>query len=184
MSVFKTVGIAVLLAGAAAVSGCKSLDKSPNVGPCPVAATISDVERIAEIHGADTYANVGFTGQIDGVKGYCRYVGDDPIDMNIDVDFSLGRGPKAEGDHKEYRYFVAVMRRDSVVLAKKYFTLDAKFGKGQTVVRRRENVGGIIIPRAAETISGTNFEIIVGFDLTPEELEFNRAGKRFRMQTQ
>ena len=42
-------------------------------------------------------------------------------------------------------------------------------------------LGDIIIPRANNTISGSNFEILVGFDVTPQMAEFNREGKRFRI---
>ena len=31
------------------------------------------------------------------------------------------------------------------------------------------------------TDSGENFEILVGFELTPEQLQFNRDGRRFRI---
>jgi hypothetical protein len=41
-------------------------------------------------------------------------------------------------------------------------------------------VKGIVIPRATATVSGANFEILVGFDVTPEMAAFNREGKRFR----
>jgi hypothetical protein len=30
-------------------------------------------------------------------------------------------------------------------------------------------------------VSGSNFEILVGFEVTPEMAEFNRLGKRFRV---
>ena len=30
-------------------------------------------------------------------------------------------------------------------------------------------------------MSGSNFEILVGFDVTPEMADFNRLGKRFRV---
>jgi hypothetical protein len=30
-------------------------------------------------------------------------------------------------------------------------------------------------------VSGENFEILVGFDVTPEMADFNRQGKRFRI---
>ncbi|WP_262422966.1 hypothetical protein [Brevundimonas denitrificans] len=38
-----------------------------------------------------------------------------------------------------------------------------------------------MIPRAEETTSGSNFEILVGFEVTPEMAEFNRTGSRFRI---
>ena len=34
---------------------------------------------------------------------------------------------------------------------------------------------------ATQTTSGANFEILVGFDVTPEMAAFNRDGKRFRL---
>jgi hypothetical protein len=39
----------------------------------------------------------------------------------------------------------------------------------------------IEIPRANKDIAGSNFEVLVGFELTPEQLDFNRNGKRFRV---
>ena len=39
----------------------------------------------------------------------------------------------------------------------------------------------IVIPRAEATTSGDNFEILVGFDVTPQMAEFNRTGSRFRV---
>ena len=43
-----------------------------------------------------------------------------------------------------------------------------------------EHVDGITIPRANAKVSGGNFEVLVGFDVTPEMADFNRDGKRFR----
>ncbi|MDP3595239.1 MAG: Tat pathway signal sequence domain protein, partial [Phenylobacterium sp.] len=45
----------------------------------------------------------------------------------------------------------------------------------------REKIGQVTIPRATQTTSGANFEILVGFDVTPEMAAFNRDGKRFRL---
>jgi len=45
----------------------------------------------------------------------------------------------------------------------------------------RERINKIVIPRAAEGTSGENFEIIVGFELTEAQRNFNAEGKRFRV---
>ena len=37
------------------------------------------------------------------------------------------------------------------------------------------------LPRGDATTSGENFEILIGFDVTPQMAEFNRLGKRFRV---
>ena len=67
------------------------------------------------------------------------------------------------------------------MLAKEYYTVTAKFDGNSPLDGTMQTIDRITIPRADETIAGTNFEILVGFDLSEQELEFNRAGKRFRM---
>lgn len=168
----------------AGLAACEQLDTRINEGPCPVSGVLYEASRMVEVGEVERHENVGFTGSIEGVRGFCRYVGTNPITMEVEIDFSFGRGPMAGGDRRSYPYFVAVTRRDRNVLAKEEFAIDVKFDKNETLVRRRETVSGIEIPRATETVSGVNFEVIVGFELTPEQLAFNRAGKRFRMQVQ
>ncbi len=180
----RTLRLAGLSAGLLGLSACQQLNTDPNVGPCPVAGVLFDVERLVEIEGEELHENVGFTGSIEGVTGFCRYVDDNPITMEIEIDFAFGRGPSAQGLEKTYEYFVAVTRRDRVVLAKQKSTVNVKFNANQDVVRMSETVEGIVIPRATPTVSGTNFEVLVGFELTPEQLAFNRAGKRFRMNVE
>jgi hypothetical protein len=48
-------------------------------------------------------------------------------------------------------------------------------------VVKTEDVTGIVIPRADVHVSGANFEVLVGFDVTPQMAEFNRNGERFRV---
>jgi len=86
----------------------------------------------------------------------------------------------AHSDHKTYRYWVAVTDRDKAVLAKEYFDLPVTFPAGEDRVQKTEDVFGITIPRADIKVSGANFEVLVGFDVTPEMADFNRQGKRFR----
>ncbi len=184
MKLSRPVGMLGAALGVAAVAGCSSLDSRPNVGPCPVAGALYDANRLVEVVGAERHENLAFTGAIEGVKGYCRYIGDKPITMELDIDFAFGRGPQAQGDSRTYTYWIAVTRRDRAVLARENYAVDVKFDRGETEVRRTVRVDGIVIPRAAETVSGTNFEVIVGFELSPEQLAFNRAGKRFRMKVE
>lgn len=165
------------------LAGCAAFDTRPNVGPCPVAGVLYEASRLVEVVEPHTHENVGFTAEVQGVRGYCRYVGTDPISMEIDIDFAFGRGPKAEGDRKTFGYWVAVTRRDSAVIAKEYFSIDARFPRDAVILRQTERVDGIEIARANETVSGRNFEIIVGFDLSEQQLAFNRSGVRFRLQT-
>ncbi|MGD9967124.1 MAG: hypothetical protein AB7T59_11425 [Hyphomonadaceae bacterium] len=158
-------------------------DPRPNAGPCPLMGVLYDNARIVDFAEANSqrYANIEFTGEMQGVNGLCRYVGADPIAMSIEIDMAFGRGPAATSDRQTYRYWVAVARRGRAPIEKAYFDVDVRFPRGEAVVTRREEIGRIVIPRANEEVSGENFEILVGFELTPEQLQFNRDGRRFRI---
>lgn len=184
MKSIQVAGLAASVLVLGMAPGCKQLDSRPNVGPCPVTATLYDASRVVELKGIARHENVGFTGSVEGVSAFCRYVGKDPIEMEIDIKFAFGKGPKAEGTEHSYPYFVAVTRRDRSVLAKDIHAINVKFPAGATRVDLKEKVEGIVIPRATETISGTNFEVLIGFDLTPDQLAYNRSGQRFTFNVQ
>ena len=152
----------------------------PNAGPCPFVKILYDAARFVELEGGRAAsANVGYTGEIEGVSAGCAYHSDEPITVQMDILFNLGRGPQATGDQRTYRYWIAVTERNEAVLAKEYFDLPVNFEGGATASVTQEQ--SIVIPRATAETSGGNFEVLVGFDVTPEMAEFNRTGSRFRM---
>tara|TARA_R110000868_G_scaffold76499_2_gene219891 strand:- start:36451 stop:37014 length:564 start_codon:yes stop_codon:yes gene_type:complete len=178
---------AILAAAAFMLSGCQSVVGAlstpvPNIGPCPAALSLYDAHRIVQLEGGEVrYENVGFTGEILAVRSLCSYSGERPILANLELDMGFGRGPAAVGESHTYEYFVAVTRRDTAVIAKEVFPVTVRFNAGQDRVFRTETIDAISIPRANADTSGINFEILVGFELTPEELAFNRSGQRFRV---
>lgn len=153
-----------------------------NAGPCPYVKALYDAARYVEFkEGREASANVGYTGEIQGVSAGCEYKGDEPIKLAMQVLFELGKGPQAEGGSKTFHYWVAVTDRNRDVLARKDFDLTVDFPAGQDRVYKRESIDNIVIPRADANTSGANFEVLVGFDVTPQMAEFNRQGKRFRL---
>jgi hypothetical protein len=151
-----------------------------NAGPCPFVKILYDAARFVELEGGRAAAaNVGYTGEIEGVSAGCAYQSDEPITVQMDILFNLGRGPQADGDQRTYRYWIAVTERNEAVLAKEYFDLPVNFEGGATASVTEEQ--SVIIPRATAETSGGNFEVLIGFDVTPEMAEFNRTGSRFRM---
>jgi len=157
------------------------LRRSAAAGPCPYVKILYDAARYVELTGDRVAAsNVAYTGEIQGLVSDCAYEGDDPITVYTRVQFDLGRGPQAEGSGRTYRYWIAVTERNKAVLAKEYFDLPVNFEGGElTTSVTQDQV--VVIPRADATTSGDNFEILVGFDVTPEMAEFNRTGSRFRV---
>jgi len=185
---FKSVrSLAAIAAMAGLLSSCQSVqdvlsDPEPNIGPCPSALSLYDAHRIVELRNNEViYENVGFTGEILAVRSLCSYYGERPILANLEIDFGFGRGPAAQGDAKTYEFFVAVTRRDMAVMAKEVFPVSIRFPAGEDRIYRTETIDAISIPRADEGTSGVNFEILVGFELTEDQLAFNRSGQRFRV---
>jgi len=153
-----------------------------NAGPCPYVKVLYDASRYIEFKdGKESASQAGFTGEIQSLASGCAYKGDEPIQIRVEALFQLGRGPMAEGDQHVYRYWVAVTERNQAVIAKEYFDLPVTFPAGQDRVYTRETIEQITIPRADAKVSGGNFEVLIGFDVTPEMAAFNRDGKRFRV---
>jgi len=160
------------------------LSRSAAAGPCPFVKVLYDAARYVELadaagDGSVTVANVGFTGEIEGLVSDCSYQADQPITVQTRVQFNLGRGPQAQGGARTYRYWIAVTERNRAILAKQYFDLPVNFESGDSTSVTQDQT--IVIPRADATTSGDNFEILVGFDVTPAMAEFNRSGSRFRV---
>lgn len=153
-----------------------------NAGPCPFVKVLYDAARYQEFKDGREASNaVGYTGEIQGISAGCQYKSDEPIKMQMEILFEFGKGPTAEGSSKTYRYWVAVTHRNEEVIAKQYFDLPVKFPEGQERVMLSDKISQILIPRATATTSGSNFEVLVGLDVTPEMAAFNRDGKRFRV---
>jgi hypothetical protein len=110
----------------------------------------------------ESFANVAWTGEMRGVRGLCRYVGTDPIRMDLRIDMAFGRGPAASGGAHKYRYWVAVTRTNLAPITKQYFDVDVNFA-GNERMAGSEYIAEIVIPRANDSISGANFEVLVGF---------------------
>jgi len=153
-----------------------------NAGPCPFVKALYDASRIVEFKDAhEASANVVYSGEIQGISAGCEYKDNEPITVAIDVLFELGKGPQATANSKTYHYWVAVTDRNREVIARQEFDLPVSFPAGQDRVYMSDAVNHIVIPRGTNTTSGANFEILVGFDVTPQMADFNRVGKRFRV---
>ena len=157
------------------------LPQLKNAGPCPFVKTLYDASRYVEFKdNVEASANVGYTGEIQTIASTCQYKSNEPIKVQARVLFELGRGPQAQGRGKTYQYWVAVTDRNNAVLAKEWFSMPVNFPVGKDRVYVTETLGGVTIPRHDAKVSGGNFEILIGFDVTPQMADFNRQGKRFR----
>jgi hypothetical protein len=151
-----------------------------NDGPCPFVKVLYDASRITEFAGAQKSAStVAYSGEIEGLNAVCRYKGAEPITVEMMTTFAIGRGPAGTSENKAVNYWIAVTDRNRAVLTKQPFGFVAHFPKGADRVMVFQHTDKITIPRAAANITGENFEVLVGFEVTPEQAAFNREGNRF-----
>ena len=64
-------------------------------------------------------------------------------------------------------------------ILKQWMSVAPTFPAGKDRVVTTGETTQITIPRKDDTVSGANFEILVGFEVTPQMAEFNRQGSRF-----
>ena len=134
---------------------------TPNAGPCPLLGVLYDSSRMVEFTAPEErFSNVAYTAEMRGVRGLCRYTGSNPIEMSLQVDMAFGKGPAAQGSKRTYRYWVAVTRSNLAPVEKQYFDVEVDFPRGQDRMAGSEVIQKIVIPRANDTISGANFEIL------------------------
>ncbi|MEM8770699.1 MAG: hypothetical protein AAGD92_03515 [Pseudomonadota bacterium] len=172
-----------LIAALSAASGCGSnvlRSDEVNPAPCPNIVVLADAARVVEFDGEERVEDVAYSGEIINAEVGCRYSGDRPIQAAVELEMAFGKGPKGEVGEKYFTYFVAVVRKDLEVIAKQDFIAPVDFSERRTIVVKKEDIDEITIPRRGENISGVNFEIIVGFDLTAEQAIFNRSGKSLK----
>ena len=85
-----------------------------NAGPCPFVKSLYDASRYVEFkENREASANVGYTGEIQGISAGCQYKENQPIQVSMEVLFELGRGPQAGSSSKTFHYWVG--DRKSVV---------------------------------------------------------------------
>jgi hypothetical protein len=157
------------------------LPKIHNAGPCPYVKVLYDAARYIDFKdGQQASASVRYSGEIENISSICSYKLAEPIIVKARLLFEFGRGPQAPSRSATYRYWVAVTDRNHAILDKQTFALPVTFPAGQDRVTLTQDIERIVIPRKDTNVSGVNFEVLVGFEVTPQMAAFNRDGKRFR----
>ncbi len=161
------------LAGLLALAGCNS---DPNRFPptCPATAILADAADLTRFDGrGQDLTDMVIDGKITGLAGRCRENGDGrSLQTTVTVSLDLSRGPAARSRTEPVGYFVAVTRGDTI-LDKRTFELRVAFPPNTDLV----HVSGEPVQLALPTptgVTGATYRILIGFQLSPEELALNR----------
>ena len=175
-------GLRLVAAGALLVlaSGCSGNDDK-DLAPCPVAKVMgepSELTRFAEGPGRDP-TDVLFEASFRRVVGECGYdIDGGEIDVELTVVFDVLRGQANRQGEASFSYFVAVAERGEdigpqpFVHGRKAFPITAPFAQTQKSIRYSD-VLEITIPRP-DARDVRSYVLYLGFELTPEELTYNK----------
>ena len=141
-------------------------------GPCPRAVVADQAGHLTRFVGAEKDpAHVQFEAQIGDLVGDCGYDGS-TIDVDMKVQILGSRGAADKTGKATFNYFVAIARRDKTVLAREAFDATIEFPGNQTQNGIIDEITQTIPLQTGQ--DGNDFVIIVGFEMTPDELNYNR----------
>jgi hypothetical protein len=172
---FRSSARGACLVAALALAGCETLGSivTPTVPPpCPAFAKVEDAAKLTRFTGAGRdLTDVLFEAELTDIAAACSYSGD-TIDVASRIRFVISRGPADTARRADFRYFVAVSTRDKKIVGREVFDSSVEFPGNHTRASVIEELEQEIPIREGE--EGVRYVIFFGFELTEDELAFNR----------
>jgi hypothetical protein len=147
---------------------------------CPSISILANAERITLFKDGPGRDIIDITTEalIDDFRAKCtNQVDQDTYIGSVRVELSLGytasRGPANVDGKFSIPYFVSVLDLQKNVLNKVNFTINDSYGGNRYRVTDYDEVVTLTIP-VAPPLSGGDFLIYIGFQLTPEQMIYNK----------
>lgn len=165
---------AALLVG---LSGCGLFGRKAPQYDCPSTAAVADAVRQTKFHpgpGRDL-TDVQYQVRLVDVTSQCSY-DSKGVDVQMRAGFALELGPANPDRNAAYDFFVAITDPSNEIVAKRIFTTPITFPSNVGYVEHLEELQQRIpLPKGG---SAADYRIIVGLQLTKDELEYNRKYDR------
>jgi hypothetical protein len=157
------------------VSGCED---RPAAGLCPAITILGDAARVSLFKQAASQDinDLQLEARMATLGGTCHYDGDDVI-VAVEFDVEAVQGPNASITSSALPVFVAVTRLSESVSAKIVEDVQLTFEGGDRGAKALKKIDEIRIP-LGDDVSAADYEVVVGFQLTYDQLQYNRRNKR------
>lgn len=179
-----TAGAVLLPLG---LAGCGSTSEEKAVfsaaHPCPRIGVLAGADQIVVFDGRGTdITNVVVRAEIEKSALKCEYdIDDKTISLDLGFNGLAELGAAASTNEIHLNGFVAITRPDASVIRKTYVDVPLKFEKGSQKVRFLSTLEKTVLPYSDE-MDGSSYEILVGFQLSPEQLSYNRTHGPIRLK--
>ncbi len=146
---------------------------------CPTAAILDGPGELVRFATGPSNgpADVAFRAKMKSVSGLCE-MDEKSITMELNVPMEALRGPANAKGEAQFVYFVAILDKDKKVLTRTKFPMVAKFQRQETKLEFSEAVT-VTIPKKKESMP-QDYMVYLGYEMTPEELAYNRERLRGR----
>ena len=164
---------ASLLVVGVGLAGCSDSGVQKFAPACPVTGILRDGADITRFRAAGTdLTDMVVDGRVTGLSGKCSLDDSTHLRTVISVSMELTRGPAAVGRQTDVTYFLSVSRGDTI-LDKQDYTFNVQFPRNAERLRLRGDQIELVLPVDAK-LPGSAYSVLVGFQLTPDQLAFNR----------
>jgi hypothetical protein len=177
MTMVRRLTVAAAVAVLAGLSGCGMFGPAAPQYDCPATAAVGDATVLSKFRpgpGRDL-TDVQYQVRLVDVISQCSY-DSKGVTVQMRAGFALELGPANPDRRATYEFFVAITDPNNEIVAKRVFTTPVAFPQNVGYVEHLEELQQRI--PLSKGGSAADYRIIVGLQLTPEELEFNRKYER------
>jgi hypothetical protein len=149
--------------------------------PCPPAGVLADAVAVnklrpgAPVTGIQDPSNVIYSAEIARPEMECDF-DRRALTLSVDLSFNIRamRGA-AEAADPPLEFFVSIIDLDENVLVKNVYRYQPNFGTNRAI-QWKQTIDDLVVPLEMDHRPG-DYEIIIGFQLTQDELAYNRLPK-------
>ncbi|MDF1687172.1 MAG: hypothetical protein ACJAVO_001665 [Parvibaculaceae bacterium] len=177
----KIMGFSTFLGLAACGASVQAENEMKQRLPCPGAGILGSTEKVTVFNGAgQDITDVVVTAEIERVVTSCEYDFDDGI-IYVDVAYRgiAEAGPAATSPTINVPVFLALTEVNRSVLRKDVEPIVLDFSAGGRRTDFVKVIEGARVPYVPP-FDGAAYEYLVGFQLTPDQVAYNKAQKADR----
>ena len=148
-------------------------NQNPNIVTienCPAVGAVSHMTALTRFAGPEkTNDQVEFDAYLTDLDSECR--DNDGVTTTISFTINAKRGSALQNNVQTINYYVVVIRDNFLITAKQSYSTQIRFSPGQQTAGVRET----ILQRFddSQTLKRYDYEVLVGFELEPDEFQFN-----------
>ena len=151
-------------------------------GKCPRVEVVDDLRTATDFADAGNMSATNLVSKADiaRVESACAY-DENTVTVDLSLTFAGTLGPQADttGSKKTfmtYPFFVAVTSPSGDILAKEVFSANLTYDPGQTAQTYFDKMRQVIPVESQNR--GSRHKILVGFQLSPDQLAYNRENAK------